>query len=50
LVAVREREACAKICDDISLGIDNDWNRRIGVKDCMVDVATDCADAIRSRT
>ena len=39
LVAQHEREACAKVCEDLSLSQNSEW--QVGT--------LDCADAIRAR-
>jgi hypothetical protein len=49
LVAAREREECAKVCDDMIPGLDNNWNRGIAVAQDLIEVVGDCANAIRSR-
>ena len=45
-----EREACAKECDVIAVGIDSGWNRRLGIAADLSELANDCAEAIRART
>jgi hypothetical protein len=47
--AAREREACAKLCDDIGRALDNEWNRGLGVAKDLADTADSCAEAIRMR-
>lgn len=40
--AAAEREACAKVCDDLRAQIDSSW-------DCCHETLQDTADAIRAR-
>lgn len=45
LVAAHEREACAKLCEELR----DDWLRGLGRYEFMGEGADYCADAIRAR-
>ena len=45
LVAAAEREACAKVCEELR----DDWLRGLGRYEFMGEGADFCADAIRAR-
>ena len=42
------RERCAQVADRHAKELDNDWNRRQGSAEYMVEVATDIAEDIRA--
>lgn len=46
----REREECAKACEDFGKSYDNEWNRNLGVASDLEDVCEECAAAIRARS
>lgn len=49
IAIAKEREECAKVCDNIANSVNNEWNKGLGVANDMCEIATDCADAIRGR-
>ena len=40
-------ERCAVKCDELAQGMNNDWNKKIGKADDLVETAQDCAESIR---
>lgn len=42
-------EECAKVAEDMALGLDNEWNKKLGKADDLVDTCKDIAEIIREK-